>query len=354
MRLPILIAALALAAAGCAVGPDYKRPEAVQAAAWKTPPEAAAAAWPAADWWAGFASPELSGYIDRAQRNNLDIAAAAARVAQADARTRIAGAALLPSVSAGADVARSRQGGGGLSSRANERTSYAASIAASYEVDFWGKNRSALNAAQSLALASRYDRETIAITVLANVATTYFVILEFRDRLAIAYENLANAESVLAIVEARVNNGAASALDLAQQRTVVANQRAALPALEQQLRQTENALAILLGVTPDALTIDSGSLRRYRAAGGGAGPAVGAAGPPPRHRQRRGAARRGERGYRRCARGAVPEHPAHGADRLREPCPVVAVQQRRLLLHAGRVDHPADLRGRPPRGARST
>ena len=155
---------------------------------------------------------------------------------------------------------RERQGGSGLSSRADEHTSYAASVAASYELDFWGRNRSALNAAQSLALATRYDRETIAITVLADVATTYFAILEFRDRLAIANENLANAESVLAIVEARVRNGAASALELAQQRTVVANQRAALPALEQQLRQTENALAILLGVTPDALTVTSGSL----------------------------------------------------------------------------------------------
>jgi outer membrane protein, multidrug efflux system len=95
---------------------------------------------------------------------------------------------------------------------------------------------------------------------MANVGTTYFSVLEFRDRLAIARDNLANAENVLAIVEARFNNGAASALDLAQQRTVVANQRAALPPLEQQLRQTENALAILLGQTPDALTIATGSL----------------------------------------------------------------------------------------------
>ncbi|HEX2113062.1 MAG TPA: efflux transporter outer membrane subunit, partial [Alphaproteobacteria bacterium] len=122
------------------------------------------------------------------------------------------------------------------------------------------KNRSTLASARSLALASRYDRETIAITVLANVGITYFSVLEFRDRLAIARDNLANAESVLAIVEARVRNGAASALELAQQRTVVANQRAALPALEQQLRQAENALAVLLGETPDALTIASGSL----------------------------------------------------------------------------------------------
>lgn len=263
MRLRFLFAGLALVTAGCAVGPDYRRPEIATPVSWKTPPQPEAAAWPATDWWAGFRSPELAAYIDQAQRNNYDIAAAAARVAQADARTRIAGAALLPSVDAGAAVARSRIGTGNNSSSrqgAIERTSYSASLAASYELDFWGKNRSALAAAQSLALASRYDRETVAITVLADVATTYFGVLEFRDRLAIARENLDNAERVLAIVEARVRNGAASALELAQQRTVVANQRASVPPLEQQLRQTENALAILLGETPEALTITTGSL----------------------------------------------------------------------------------------------
>jgi multidrug efflux system outer membrane protein len=92
------------------------------------------------------------------------------------------------------------------------------------------------------------------------VPTLASTVMEFRDRLAIARDNLANAENVLAIVETRFANGAASALDVAQQRTVVANQRAALPALEQQLRQTENALAILLGEMPEAVTIAGGSL----------------------------------------------------------------------------------------------
>lgn len=262
MRSRFLIAALAAALAGCTVGPEYNRPDFVPSVAWKAAPEATANIWPAADWWAGFHSPELAVYIAQAQRNNYDIAAAAARVAQADARAKIAGAALLPTIDATGDVARSRIGTAGTSARrsAFERTSYSASLAASYELDFWGRNRSTLAAAQSLALASRYDRETVAITVLSDVATTYFSVLEFRDRLVIARENLANAEQVLAIVEARVRNGAASALDLAQQRTVVANQRASLPPLEQQLQQAENALAILLGETPDKLAIEEGSL----------------------------------------------------------------------------------------------
>lgn len=257
------LTSLALAAllAGCTVGPDYKRPEIATPAAWKAVSDAAPTPWPETTWWTAFGSPALTAFIQQAQQANLDIAAAASRVAQADARTRIAGAALLPTIDAGADAARSRVGSSSTSARGGRTvTSYSASLAASYELDFWGRNRSALASAQSLALASRYDRETIAITVLANVGTTYFTVLEFRDRLAIARDNLANAESVLAIVETRFANGAASALDVAQQRTVVANQRASLPALEQQLRQTENALAILLGETPDALTIATGSL----------------------------------------------------------------------------------------------
>lgn len=261
MHSRVLPLALGALLAGCTVGPDYKRPELTTPAAYKAAPEAVSSPWPEGAWWTSFRSPALSAYIEQAQRANYDIAAAAARVAQADARTRIAGAALLPSLDAGADASRSRVGSTGSSLRGGRvATSYSASLAASYELDFWGKNRSALASAQSLALATRYDRETIAITVLANVGTTYFSVLEFRDRLAIARDNLANAERVLGIVEARFNNGAASALDLAQQRTVVANQRASLPPLEQQLRQTENALAILLGQTPDALTIASGSL----------------------------------------------------------------------------------------------
>jgi NodT family efflux transporter outer membrane factor (OMF) lipoprotein len=262
MRARVLSAALAAMLAGCTVGPDYKRPEIETPTAWKAAPEAMTSSpWPATAWWNGFQSPALTTYIEQAQRANYDIAAAAARVAQADARAKIAGAALLPTLDAGADASRQRFGSNSTSGRGGRvSTAYSSSLAASYELDFWGKNRSALASAQSLAQASRYDRETIAITTMANVGTTYFAVLEFRDRLAIALDNLENAERVLAIVEARVNNGAASALDLAQQRTVVANQRAAIPAFEQQLRQTENALAILLGETPDRLTIANGSL----------------------------------------------------------------------------------------------
>jgi NodT family efflux transporter outer membrane factor (OMF) lipoprotein len=245
--------AATLALAACMVGPDYAQPETASAPAWKEAP-AQRGSWPEPGWWRRFESPALDAYIAAAQRNNYDIGAAAARVLQADAQLRIAGASLLPTLDATGDVARQRSTSRG--SIANRTaTSYAAGLAASYEVDFWGRNRSSVAAAQALSTATRFDRDTVALTVTANVAQTYFQTIEFYDRLAIARENLENAEQVLDVVEARARNGAASPLEVAQQRTVVAQQRASIPPLEQQLSQSESALAVLLGQPPSTLAV---------------------------------------------------------------------------------------------------
>lgn len=257
--------ALVLGAAACSVGPEWMRPQTAAPAAWTEPPADSAVAWPSAEWWRGFGSGELDALIMAAQANNTDIAAAAARIAQADARARIAGAALYPEITGGADARRAYTGrANSLTGRSRTTVSYGATAAASYEIDFWGRNRAALTAAEALALASRFERETVAITVTSNVAATYFRILAFQDRLAIAHDNLANAERVLGVVQARVDAGAASDLELAQQRTVVANQRAALPPLEQQLRQSANALSVLLGAPPEAVAVRGGSLDMLR------------------------------------------------------------------------------------------
>src|SRR5437763_12794407 len=110
-------------------------------------------ALPAPDWWRGFRSRELTALVERAHLDNLDIAAAVARIEQADAQTRIAGAPLLPTVDADLSATRSGTGTNGGSS------SYSAVLNASYELDFWGKNRALLRAAEFSAIASRFDRE---------------------------------------------------------------------------------------------------------------------------------------------------------------------------------------------------
>ena len=215
-------------------------------------------AWPAPDWWQNFGSAELNQLMIEAQNNNLDLTAAAARVHQAEAQARLAGVALLPTLDLGAGA--TRQGSFGGEKQVDAGNSFELSPGASYEIDFWGKNRANLTSALESVRASRFDRETVALTMTSGVAITYLQVLSLRERIAIARRNLENAESVLRLVESRVKYGAASPLDMAQQRAEVARQRAAIPPLEQQERDARSALALLLGKPPQGFAVAANSL----------------------------------------------------------------------------------------------
>jgi NodT family efflux transporter outer membrane factor (OMF) lipoprotein len=248
---------------GCTVAPRYQRPTPPAEASWRESGEvgvpSAPSVWPARDWWHRFGSSRLDALIDEAQRNNDDLKAAAARIEQADAQVRIAGAPLLPSLSASAlaERARSPRALGGGTVLGN---SFYPSLGASYELDFWGKNRSLREAALAAARGSRYDRETVALTLVSSVARTYFQVLELEDRLRVAQQNLANGEQILRGLKSEQNAGTATGLDVAQQDTAVALLYAALPPLEEQLSQSVYALAVLLGRTPESLDAGRGSL----------------------------------------------------------------------------------------------
>jgi NodT family efflux transporter outer membrane factor (OMF) lipoprotein len=212
------------------------------------------------DWWRGFGSPELDGFIAQARSANNDIGAAVARIREADAQARIAGAALLPTLGAGADLARERPMPTPGVAKPPSYTASDGALNASYEFDFWGKNRAALSAAQFTAQASRYDRETVALTVTASTATVYFQILALRDRIQVAQTNIAAAEDVLKALRFEEMVGTATALDVAQQETVAATLTAELPPLQQQLQQNIDALAILVGKLPEDIHIAAGSM----------------------------------------------------------------------------------------------
>jgi len=253
-------ACLAVAAlASCSLGPRYHRPDIPPPDHWVTPGDPSAAQWPPADWWRGFNSAELDAFIAQAESANDDLRAAIARVEQADAQRRVALAPLLPSVAANATATRARQPVPGSNSylTGNDFNPLAT---ASYQLDFWGRNRQGLAAAAATERASRYDRTTVELTVLAGVATTYFQVLELRDRLAVAEHNLANAQEVLRGLTLEQRAGIATALDVAQQQTVVDTVNAGIPPLRQQLRQSEDALAILIGATPESLDLTHGTL----------------------------------------------------------------------------------------------
>ena len=227
-------------------------------------PEVAEAALPPLDWWRGFRSRELTEIIEQARAANLDIAAAIARIVQADAQARIAGAPLLPGVTLDASATRSRASqstGTGTGGGPSERNNVQATLSASYEIDFWGKNRSALRVAEETAVASRYDREVVGLTTVVSAANAYFQVLAAQDRLQTARENQASATRVLDLIKQRVNAGTASALDTAQQESIVNTQRAAIPPLEQTLKQNRNALAVLMARSPESVRVRGGTLR---------------------------------------------------------------------------------------------
>jgi outer membrane protein, multidrug efflux system len=218
---------------------------------------------PTLDWWRGFGSPELTDLMEEAQKVNLDIAAAVARFIQADAQARIAGAALLPTVSGGGQEAYSRTSGSsasGLTNGGREVVNYSASLSASYQLDFWGQNRDALQAAEETATANRFDRDVVALTTLTSVATAYFQVLASQDRIRTAEQNVASATRVLEAIRLRFKAGTGTDLDVAQQEAVVASQRAAVPPLRQTLAQNINALATLVSRPPESLHVTGGSM----------------------------------------------------------------------------------------------
>jgi NodT family efflux transporter outer membrane factor (OMF) lipoprotein len=242
----------------CDLGPNYKHPFLSLPTAWlgKSAPHKPPA-WPSPDWWRGFNSPELDTLIARAKKRNFDLAAAEARVREADEQARLAGAALLPSANLGGTATRERT--------ASLAGSYATGAlleplaSASYQLDFFGKNRALHEAALATAQASRFDQATVELTVLTSVGSTYFQILSLRDRLDIAEENYKNAQSILRGLKDEVNFGTATGLDVAQQEVVAATANAAIPPLRQQLAQASIALALLVGENPDNLGLVSAS-----------------------------------------------------------------------------------------------
>ena len=228
------------------------------------------AALPPLDWWRGFHSKELTLLMEESLTANFDIAAAVARIQQADAAARIANAALLPTIDLNgsgtpadrADRPPKRReawrgrGGSPVSSL------YNVNLTASYTLDFWGKNRDALLVADENAIAMRYARDVVALTTLVSVANAYFNVIDSQDRVRIAHENLAAASKILDLIKQRDVAGTASQLEVSQQESLVATVRASIPPLEITLRQSKMALALLVGRAPEHFNVAGGSAFR--------------------------------------------------------------------------------------------
>ncbi|MGI1173047.1 pyoverdine export/recycling transporter outer membrane subunit OmpQ [Pseudomonas aeruginosa] len=212
-------------------------------------------------WWKAFGAPELDSLLQRALLNSQDLGAAVARVRQAQASAVIAGAPLLPELNATLGASRQKllrdsgYSGTDATSDNDAVDSFSAGLSASYEVDFWGGRRAAYRSALESLKASEYDRATVELTLLSGVANSYLQVLALREQQRIARLNLDNAEHVLRLVETRHAAGSATALEVAQQSSLVASQRKQLPLLEQQAHEALITLATLIGEPVQALQV---------------------------------------------------------------------------------------------------
>ena len=217
------------------------------------------------DWPILFHSNELDTLIKTANEDNLDLAGAIARIAESEAQAASARAQLLPTLDASSSAQRSATPGSISSDKPPFTTSvsnqFGAGLTASYTLDAWGRYRSLQSAALANAEASRFDRDALAISIAASTATTYFGILAAKDRLVLQKDNIVLASHILDAIRARVSVGTASALDIAEQESIVATQKAAIPALEQQIAQGRNQLAILLGRPPEGFVVKANGLK---------------------------------------------------------------------------------------------
>jgi len=259
------VSMVALVAAGCTTPnpTPLDKPGDVPPAFTAPVADKQAPIWPEASWWMNFKADELPALMQTAQKENLDLAAAAARVLQAEAQDGVAFSNLLPTVNLQGNASRQRSsansGAGGLGG-SRTSNSFSAGLAASYSADFWGLYRDKLYQARENLRVARYAESVVGLTVASSVAQQYFTVLATRERIVIARQNIDAAKRILTVVQAKVTNGVSSNLDLAQEQSLVATQEARLPGLIEQEREARYALAILLGRAPEGFDVNGQNL----------------------------------------------------------------------------------------------
>lgn len=253
--LAVAVAACALLA-GCMMGPDYRRPAVDLPAAYRGDGAAPASQTQPASlgdvpWWEVFQDPVLQDLIRQALANNLDLKQAIARVEQARAQVQVVGAPLYPQVGYGANV--SRQNTPTITPERVDNltyTGYSGSANLSWEIDFWGKVRRASEAAQAELLATEESQRGVMITLLSEVATTYFRLLAADRELEIARATVGLYQSTLDLFRDRYTGGASSLLPVNRTAAQLANAAANIPQFERQVTTYENKLSVLLGKVP--------------------------------------------------------------------------------------------------------
>jgi NodT family efflux transporter outer membrane factor (OMF) lipoprotein len=256
-KLRITSSLLSLALAGCAVGPDYVKPEA-RLVDFHNPVKSGSKAPTLERWWTGFDDPELVRIIQTVLDQNLDLAASIARVKEARAVAAGSSAALLPTLDFNSSISRERQSllgpFGTIASTVpvykRNTTDYVAGPAASWEIDLFGGLRRGAAAAKAEAEAAIADQAGTRVIVAADAADAYFRIRGYQARLAIAENQVRDDERLLQLVRARYGAGAAGGREIAQADALLKQAFTATPPLRIGLEQQLNRLDVLMGVQP--------------------------------------------------------------------------------------------------------
>jgi NodT family efflux transporter outer membrane factor (OMF) lipoprotein len=249
-----------LSLAACMVGPDFARPPAETAAQWLDAEDQRLKTSSAQDpdWWNTFNDPVLNRLIERAYQENLNLRTAGIRVLESRAQLATAIGNLYP---------QTQQAIGSLTSYQLSHRGYQASflnlfsynqaqlgLTASWELDFWGKFRRNIEAADAGAKLALADYDNALVSLTADVARAYITIRTLEKRLNITRQNVETQRESLHIAEIRYNGGTTSERDVEQAKTVLADTQAAIPTLETGLRQQQNALSVLLGTPPQPIS----------------------------------------------------------------------------------------------------
>ncbi len=238
------------AVGGCTLGPDFVPPDMTAPENYRTDAMPATSA-DDLQWWEIFNDPVLYDLVTTALENNQDVRIAVSRMAEARASLGFTRADQFPQLDLQGGANRGTFQGGARS----ETTNYYAYIgpALSWEIDFWGKFRRATESAQADLLASEYGLRTVQLALVSEVASTYYQLLDFHQRLAISKATLQSRLESLRIVALRFEKGTVPEIDLNQSQIQKEIAAEAIPLFERQIAQTENALSVLLGRNPGAI-----------------------------------------------------------------------------------------------------
>ena len=268
MRVLVLVIVSGCSFGGCALGPNYERPEVNTPETFRMQEGEKTHEQSLADlqWWDLFKDSHLQALIRYAQFENKDVRLAASRVREARAQLGVTGADQYPQINGNASAQRNQTSGAaaqqfgipGGSREGPTTNQFKATFDLSFELDLWGKLRRATEAAQAELIEQEWARRTVVLTLVSDIAQAYFELQELDLELEIAKLTSRTREETLELIRLRKMMGQSSTLDIRRAEQEVARAQAVIPDLERQIAQKENQLSILVGRNPDTVIRASG------------------------------------------------------------------------------------------------